>query len=59
MISDRFRTAVVAGDVAGASRLSQEDTVFCSRVVYRRRQVGRIDKLARLGLAEPLDELVP
>lgn len=35
MLSDRFRTAVEAGDVAGASRLFREDAVFRSPVVYR------------------------
>jgi SnoaL-like domain len=35
MLSDRFRTAIEAGDVAGASRLFREDSVFRSPVVYR------------------------
>jgi hypothetical protein len=35
MLSDRFRTAVEAGDVAGASQLFREDAVFRSPVVYR------------------------
>lgn len=35
MLSDRFRTAIEASDVGGASRLFREDAVFRSPVVYR------------------------
>ncbi len=35
MLSDRFRTAVEAGEVASSSELFREDAVFRSPVVYR------------------------
>jgi len=35
MLSDRFRTAVEAGEIAGATELFREDAVFRSPVVYR------------------------
>src|SRR6516165_1084867 len=35
MLSDRFRTAVEAGDIASATELFREDAVFRSAVVYR------------------------
>jgi hypothetical protein len=35
MLSDRFRTAVEAGEIAGATELFHEDAVFRSPVVYR------------------------
>jgi hypothetical protein len=34
MLSDRFRTAVETGEIAGASELFREDAVFRSPVVY-------------------------
>jgi len=51
MLSDRFRTAVEAGDVAGASRLFHEDAVFRSPVVYRP-YAGRDTVLKILEAAE-------
>ncbi len=35
MLSDRFRAAVEAGEIAGSSELFREDAVFRSPVVYR------------------------
>jgi SnoaL-like domain len=35
MLSDRFRTAVETGEIAGSSDLFREDAVFPSPVVYR------------------------
>jgi hypothetical protein len=35
MLSDRFRAAVEAGEIAGSSGLFSEDAVFRSPVVYR------------------------
>jgi hypothetical protein len=35
MLSDRFRTAVEAGEVTGSPELFREDAVFRSPVVYR------------------------
>jgi len=35
MLSDRFRTAVEAGEIASATELFHEDAVFRSPVVYR------------------------
>ena len=35
MLSDRFRTAVQAGEIAGSSDLLREDAVFRSPVVFR------------------------
>ena len=35
MLSDRFRSAVEAGEIAGASELFSEEAVFRSPVVYR------------------------
>jgi ketosteroid isomerase-like protein len=51
MLSDQFRTAVEAGDVAGASRLFREDAVFRSPVVYRP-YAGRDTVLKILEAAE-------
>jgi hypothetical protein len=51
MLSDRFRTAVEAGDVAGASVLFHEDAVFRSPVVYRP-YAGRDTVLKILEAAE-------
>jgi hypothetical protein len=51
MLSDRFRAAVEAGDVAGSSELFAEDAVFRSPVVYRP-YAGRDTVLKVLGAAE-------
>ncbi|HET6869152.1 MAG TPA: nuclear transport factor 2 family protein [Solirubrobacteraceae bacterium] len=51
MLSDRFRAAVEAGDVAGASRLFREDAVFRSPVVHRP-YAGRDTVLKILEAAE-------
>lgn len=51
MLSDRFRAAVEAGDVAGSSELFREDAVFRSPVVYRP-YAGRETVLKVLEAAE-------
>lgn len=51
MLSDRFRTAVEAGEIAGASQLFREDAVFRSPVVYRP-YAGRDTVLKVLEAAE-------
>ena len=51
MLSDRFRTAVEAGDSAGLSELFREDAVFRSPVVYGP-YVGRGAVLKVLEAAE-------
>lgn len=51
MLSDRFRTAVEAGEVAGSSELFREDAVFRSPVVYRA-YTGRDTVLKVLEAAE-------
>jgi hypothetical protein len=51
MLSDRFRTVVEAGEVAGASELFREDAAFRSPVVYRPYS-GRDTVLKVLGAAE-------
>ena len=51
MLSDRFRTAVEAGKVAGSSELFREDAVFRSPVVYRA-YTGRDTVLKVLEAAE-------
>lgn len=51
MLSDSFRTAVEAGDIASASRLFREDAVFRSPVVYRP-YAGRDTVLKILEAAE-------
>jgi hypothetical protein len=51
MLSDRFRSAVEAGEVAGSSELFREDAVFRSPVVYRPYQ-GRDTVLKVLEAAE-------
>jgi SnoaL-like domain len=51
MLSDRFRAAVEAGEVAGSSELFREDAVFRSPVVYRP-YTGRETVLKVLEAAE-------
>jgi hypothetical protein len=51
MLSDRFRTAVETGEIAGASELFREDAVFRSPVVYGP-YTGRDAVLKVLGAAE-------
>jgi hypothetical protein len=51
MLSDSFRMAVEAGEIADAARLFREDAVFRSPVVYRP-YVGRDTVLKVLGAAE-------
>jgi SnoaL-like domain len=51
MLSDSFRAAVEAGDIASASRLFREDAVFRSPVVYRP-YAGRDTVLKILEAAE-------
>ncbi|HEY2006630.1 MAG TPA: nuclear transport factor 2 family protein [Solirubrobacteraceae bacterium] len=51
MLSDRFRTAVEAGEVAGSSELFRKDAVFRSPVVYRP-YTGRDTVLKVLEAAE-------
>jgi SnoaL-like domain len=51
MLSDRFRAAVEAGEVAGSSELFREDAVFRSPVVYRA-YAGRDTVLKVLEAAE-------
>jgi hypothetical protein len=51
MLSDRFRTAVEAGEVAGAADLFREDAVFRSPVVFRP-YAGRDTVLKVLEAAE-------
>jgi hypothetical protein len=51
MLSDRFREAVEAGRIAGASELFHEDAVFKSPVVYRPYE-GREAMLKVLEAAE-------
>ena len=51
MLSDRFRAAVEAGEVAGATGLFREDAVFRSPVVFKP-YTGRETVLAVLGAAE-------
>ncbi len=51
MLSDRFRAAVEAGEVAGSSELFRQDVVFRSPVVYRP-YAGRNTVLKVLGAAE-------
>ena len=51
MLSDRFRTAVEAGEIAGSANLFREDAVFRSPVVYRP-YAGRDAVLAVLEAAE-------
>ena len=51
MLSDRFRTAVETGKLAGSSELFSEDAVFRSPVVYRP-YAGRDTVLTVLEAAE-------
>jgi hypothetical protein len=51
MLSDRFRTAVEAGEIADSFELFREDAVFRSPVVYRP-YAGRDTVLKVLGAAE-------
>jgi ketosteroid isomerase-like protein len=51
MLSDRFRTAVEAGELAGCTELFREDAVFRSPVVYRP-YAGRATVLKVLQAAE-------
>jgi hypothetical protein len=51
VLSDRFRTAVETGAIAGSSALFHEDAVFRSPVVYRPYS-GRDTVLKILGAAE-------
>lgn len=51
MLSDRFRTAVEAGEIAGSAELFREDAVFRSPVVYRP-YAGRDAVLTVLEAAE-------
>ena len=51
MLSDSFRNAVEAGEIAGSSDLFSEDAVFRSPVVYRP-YAGREKVLKVLGAAE-------
>jgi SnoaL-like domain len=55
MLSDRFRTAVERGHIAGAIELFREDAVFRSPVVYRpytgRDAVLKVLEAAELVLA--------
>lgn len=51
MLSDRFRSAVEAGELAGLSQLFREDAVFRSPVVYRPYE-GRDTVLKVLEAAE-------
>jgi hypothetical protein len=51
MLSDSFRNAVEAGEIAGSADLFSEDAVFRSPVVYRP-YAGREKVLTVLGAAE-------
>ena len=51
MLSDRFRAAVEAGEIAGSAELFREDAVFRSPVVYRPSE-GRDAVLKVLEAAE-------
>jgi hypothetical protein len=56
MLSDRFRSAVEAGEIAGATELFREDAVFRSPVVYRP-YARRGALLEVLGVAERVLEV--